>query len=202
MNPALLMDLVGGTQSRPASSDCEPRCGQPGGAGGALALIACRRAVVVSGLIDAGGGGGDSGSDSLDTATAGPGGGGGSGGYIVLQGMQVTVFGELYANGGGGGAGAFSVRCDKGGQACGADGTRSVTESARGGQPGNGGAGGDGGRQALAPKPGRKRATIDPLISSGGRCPSCRPSLVQGSTRRVSTFSSHLGAVMMIRYER
>lgn len=37
--------------------------------------------------------------------------GGGSGGFVVLQGLQVSVTGKLYANGGGGGGGCSTDNC-------------------------------------------------------------------------------------------
>jgi hypothetical protein len=171
MNPALLVELVGGTQGRPYVGSCvnDATCGHPGGAGGALAIISCRGPVTISGLIDAGGGGGDPGTDNFDTPFPGPGGAGGSGGYIVLQGMSVAVTGELYANGGGGGAGHPSARCDSGGSGCGSDATRSATDPARGGQPyGGSGAGGNGGREGAAPTFGWKRSMMPYATTSGG----------------------------------
>ncbi len=123
LNPALLSALVGGARAA------------GGGGGGAAMLISCRGTVSVHGMVDAGGGGG-----SLYFFGA-P--GGGSGGNVIMQGMAVTVTGEVYANGGGGGAGLAA------GQMLGAngeDGSRSDVSPAAGGFAQTGaGRGGTGG---------------------------------------------------------
>jgi len=94
--------------------------------GGAATLVSCRQKVVVDGQIQAGGNGG---------AAAGSCGalGGGAGGYVVLQGVDVAVSGQMFANGGGGG-------CASGGNA-GQPGSRS-TAPPLSCAPGQGGTGG------------------------------------------------------------
>lgn len=72
--------------------------------GGAVTLIACRGQILVSGTIDAGGGGGG-GRSGVSLGEMYGGGGGGAGGNVVLQGMEITVTEQVFANGGGGGAG-------------------------------------------------------------------------------------------------
>jgi hypothetical protein len=128
----------------------------PGGAGGAATLIACRGAVTVSGMIDAGGGGGTGGFDAIlgGGIALRAAGAGGSGGNVVLQGLAVTVTGRVYANGGGGGAGTSGddVVGFRGG-----DGTRSATVGAAGGaSTGAEGAGGTGGVSGSIPTVGKK----------------------------------------------
>ena len=150
-NPMLSMELVGGT-----TGTKNPGFGAEfGGAGGAANLISCRGSVVVAGLIDVGGGGGAGG--FWDGAVAHPPGAGGSGGYIVMQGMNVNVIGEVYANGGGGGGGQSGL---------GADGTRSATVAAVGGTSAHGAIGGAGGRRGAAPGVGSR--TMSPLEVTGG----------------------------------
>jgi hypothetical protein len=114
----------------------------------------------VAGLIDAGGGGGAGGLN--DGASPYSPGGGGSGGYIVLQGMNLIITGEIYANGGGGGGGSGIP----GPEDSGADGTRSVSASATGGVGEKGAAGGTGGRRDAAPGVGLK--TTSPLEVTAG----------------------------------
>lgn len=77
--------------------------GDGGFAGGGFYAIA-GTAIEMMGSINASGAGGD-GANAGGLAGAG-GGGGGSGGMIVLDAPQVTVTGELFANGGGGGGGS------------------------------------------------------------------------------------------------
>lgn len=135
-SPLSLAELFGGRQPTKGPSDTEP-----GGAGGALVLTSCRGEVSITGLIDVNGGGGQGGlqefggANQYFFAT-----GGGSGGTVVLQGQQVTVTGQIFANGGGGGGGG-------GLGMAGQDGQRATT-AALGGTPaptsarGNGGTGG------------------------------------------------------------
>ena len=161
-NPALMLELVGGTQN----TRVDVRQPVGGGGGGGAVLIACRAAVTVSGLIDAGGGGGSRIDSDSASYNWGPG-GGGSGGYVVLQGMAVNLPGEIYANGGGGGGARFSS------DNLGSDGTRSAEVSAAGGvgYSANGQSGwtrgGTGGRKGAAPGVG-VRAHQAGSISSGG----------------------------------
>jgi hypothetical protein len=130
-NPALLTSLIGGASG-----------GNNGGtrtAGGAMSLVACRGTLSVGGTIDAGGGGGVGiGQFSVIGAA-----GGGSGGNVVLQGLQVSLTGQLYANGGGGGGGnASGVTGQKG---------QRSTSAASGGSSGMTDGGGNGGAVAKAP---------------------------------------------------
>jgi hypothetical protein len=148
-NPADLVSFIGGPRPQiPITLDAAP-----GGGGGALTLIACRGTVNVSamGLIDAGGGGGTGGFDQIAgtqiavTSAAG----GGAGGNVVLQGLRVTVTGQVYANGGAGGGGTSSN--DPAVGAAGEDGRRSTTPALGGAPSGSGGGGGNGGVGATVP---------------------------------------------------
>jgi hypothetical protein len=98
-----LDDLVGGCAGRIGGfgDGAEADRGQGGYGGGGLQLVA-HDALVVNGIIHAGGAGGLPG--LLDRAGAG---GGGSGGMIQLDGSTITIAGTavLAANGGGGGGG-------------------------------------------------------------------------------------------------
>jgi hypothetical protein len=151
-DPALMVPLRGGTYPWALWSG-GVFSARGGGAGGAATLISCRDTVSVAGVIDAGGGGGQGG------VGVGPGegvlaNGGGSGGYVALQGMNVSITGQLYANGGGGGAGSHVEGVEA---ASGMDGYRSDTISAQGGaNPHGEGAGGAGGHGGVAPGPGTK----------------------------------------------
>jgi hypothetical protein len=160
MDPALIVPLIGGVTAKriPFYTRWE------GGGGGAATLISCRDTVSVEGTIDAGGGGGQGGVGEQGAGLMPN--GGGSGGNVVLQGMNVSVTGHLYANGGGGGAGS-SIATVMG--ASGEDGTRSHTASARGGASQNGeGAGGTGGRASADPGPGKKPAVSGFGAGAGG----------------------------------
>lgn len=159
-----------------------------GGGGGALMLVSCEGTVTIDGLIDAGGGGGQGGGDTANVqngtrivAAAG----GGAGGYIVLQGAQVAVHGEMYANGGGGGGGCATDECigpsgmDGAVSGLGGTGGRGATST-----------GGIGGHGANPPTVGGNAMTASPGGGGGstGRCqvytpdgvtPSLTPSMVQ-----------------------
>jgi hypothetical protein len=155
MDPATLTALIGGPKA------------SGGGGGGAATLISCSGRVSVTGIIDAGGGGGMGGYNLFSTT---PGGGGGAGGYVVLQGMDVSVTGEMYANGGGGGAGdngaGMGTSVQNGG-----DGTRSESTGAHGGSALSGaGSGGTGGVAGIATRnPGNGlRATTTGNGAGGG----------------------------------
>lgn len=80
-----------------------------GAGGGGLLLIACRGNVSITGQIDANGGGGRGNHDIIGGAgfqnSKAPS-GAGSGGYVVVQGLTVTISGGVFANGGGGGGGS------------------------------------------------------------------------------------------------
>ena len=164
-DPLAITGLTGG--ARPAV----PSFGigvSGGGGGGAATFIACRGTVSVSGLIDAGGGGGRPGFDQI---IGGPismlgAGGGGSGGYVVIQGVGVSVTGRLFANGGGGGGGGIS---DTSGNP-GGDAQRSSTAVAGGGSAagGQGGAGGSGGIGAAGPNSGLAGSGGSPGGGGGG----------------------------------
>ncbi len=151
-DPATLMPLVGGPRSPSA------------GGGGAVTLISCRGDTTVMGTIAAGGGGGAGGIMSQGAIAGGD--GGGAGGYVVIQGMSVTVTGNVYANGGGGGGGYFSgatVQCN------GMDGTQSDSVAAAGCAPGSGaGAGGNGGVGNASPVDGGHPTSSGAAPGGGG----------------------------------
>lgn len=162
-NPALVSVLVGGTRPTRRFG------GAPGsgGAGGAATLIACHGLLSVTGTIDAGGGGGQGGRAGVTATQMWSGAGGGSGGYVVLQGLSITVTGQLYANGGGGGAG-WALGSSQNGQP-GEDGTRSTTFSAGGGVSfGSEGAGGAGARLGTLPTSGKRPRDANGLPGAGG----------------------------------
>jgi hypothetical protein len=104
MSPLLTSDLLGGTKNTQLTGTS-----LPGGAGGAVTLVACRGKLSVAGVVDAGGGGGNAGAAGTLGGNYKHPAGGGSGGTIALQGLQVDVTGRLYANGGAGGGGGTSV---------------------------------------------------------------------------------------------
>ncbi|MDQ3337407.1 MAG: hypothetical protein M4D80_19770 [Myxococcota bacterium] len=137
-NPLQLTQLFGGPQPTKGTDGSSP-----GGGGGGVTLISCRDRVSVAGTVDAGGGGGFG--DAFVQVNYRYAAGGGAGGTIVLQGMNITVTGGIFANGGGGGGGG-----GPGGLA--EDGRRAMT-NAVGGAPNTlsgGGYGGYGGT-AIAP---------------------------------------------------
>ena len=130
-HPGSMTVLHGGTQPEKLSNGRVT-----GGGGGAFTAISCRGKVSVPGLIDVNGGGGGRG---LFLGSYLMPGGGGSGGTVVLQGMEVVVTGELYANGGGGGGGGTA------GNTSGTGGLRSTQPAPGGAGSGGNGAGGGGG---------------------------------------------------------
>lgn len=137
-DPAQLAVLVGG-----------PCATNGGGGGGGVALVACRGAVSVDGIVDLGGGGGIGGNKPLSLSSAGH--GGGAGGNLVIQAFNIVISGGLFANGGGGGAGYTSTVDGR----YGADGSRSSTVGAAGGTvQGGEGAGGNGAAGTSAGAPG------------------------------------------------
>ena len=144
-----------------------PFAGHGGGGGGALTIISCRSTLSVLGTLDSRGGGGVGGRVNT-TTTQSPyaGSAGGAGGYVVLQGLAVTVTGQTFANGGGGGAGN-----DQGYTPVmfnGLDGTASDIVCARGGiAPPGAGAGGDGGC-AMVSQPGDGHHPSDSTARPGG----------------------------------
>jgi hypothetical protein len=127
MDPAVLESLIGGDYNG-------------GGGGGAATLVSCRGTVSVSGLVGAGGGG------APLFYPFGPTGGfgGGAGGYVVLQGANIQVTGQVYANGGGGAAGGGSA-ADVTAAEEGQDGPLSTSRAAGGTPQPGAGAGGAGG---------------------------------------------------------
>lgn len=157
MDPALLAALIGGSRG----ADSFPA---PGGAGGAATLISCRGTVSVTGTIDAGGGGGSGGALFLGVPTGGS--AGGSGGNVVLQGANVSVTGNLFANGGAGGAGKPTTQANG---TSGEDGRRS-TSAAMGGLTGisGNGAGGNGGASGVTPKTGKRFTEAGAGAGGGG----------------------------------
>jgi hypothetical protein len=115
-----------------------------GAGGGGILLIACRGNLSITGVIDANGAGGrpnhdQVAQDGVFTNSKGSS-GGGTGGYVVLQGLGITLSGQIWANGGGG-AGGGNVQ-DGGGQ-MGSKGQRA--QSAAAGGVGNLSTGGQGG---------------------------------------------------------
>ena len=147
-----------------------------GAGGGAATLIACRGSVVISGMVDAGGAGGLGGyTDTLSNINNPvdmPAGGGGPGGTVVLQGMSVSVTGELYANGGGGGGArklsSVVLPPPDSDPARGSDGTRSTSPAPGGLGDSGGGNGGAGGSRTSTPGHGKAPATADHYGGGGG----------------------------------
>jgi hypothetical protein len=134
LNAAMQTELFGGTHAALAQKGA-----------GAVTLISCRADASIPGLVDAGGAGGQAGYNTFSgappVATYHPPIGGGSGGTVVIQGLAITIAGEIYANGGGGGGGGDATL---GASTSGTDGTRSTTP-AGGGTSTGGGLGGAGG---------------------------------------------------------
>ena len=168
-DPALVTVLLGGGHSvGPISLRVDPPLG--GGGGGAVTIIACRGEVSVTGTISASGGGGEGGKRGLVVDSFFAGCGGGAGGNVVMQGMSVTITGQLFANGGGGGAGGVlnSGQTIDPGQP-GSDGKRSSTDNASGGIGVNGaGSGGTGGRQGMLPTIGLHPPATSGFPGGGG----------------------------------
>lgn len=135
---------------------------QGGGGGGAVLLISCRGRVAVSGLIDAGGGGGAGAMENIGLGGYMGAGGGGAGGTIVIQGREIQITGQLFANGGGAGSGQDSPSSFAN---PGKDGNRSLVPAQGGTATGTEGAGGTGGVGQLSPGVGGK---ANSLSSSGG----------------------------------
>lgn len=169
VDPLALGMLVGGARAPKGTGIINAVAG--GGGGGALTLIACRATVSIAGIIDARGGGGAAQHDTVaggSIAQSDCAAGGGSGGYVVIQGLDVRVTGEVYANGGAGGGANTSN--DASGQA-GEDGTRSATTAAKGGTGSGGGAnGGNGAIVGVAPAGGGGTATGVNGGGGGGAC--------------------------------
>jgi hypothetical protein len=95
--------------------------------------------------------------------------GGGAGGMVVLQGRNVSVTGQLFANGGGGGGGKPDTGdTARGGRA--PDGPISVACASGGTSSSNGGVGGTGGCKAMNPGPGGKCSPMAgrPSVPSAG----------------------------------
>lgn len=133
MNPALLASFIGGGSAGGAA-------GFWGGGGGAVMFVSCHGEVKVTGTINAGGGGGAAGIAVFLALIAH---GGGAGGYVVIQGVSVSVTGQVFANGGGGGGGWLTTGAEG---MPGADGTTSDVFGASGGNlVGGSGRGGTGG---------------------------------------------------------
>lgn len=167
MNPALLSVLIGGPYNG-------------GGGGGALMLVSCRDTVSVKGVVASGGGGGYAG-HFVPPNTAKPGNGGGAGGNVVIQGMDISVTGKLFANGGGGGGG--KPVSQTAGNA-GGDGRQSDVQAAAGGAAKEQeGAGGNGAIRALTPTVGRR-----PIDGTPGGAAAvlvfCKPTLLNSRSRR------------------
>lgn len=137
--------------------------GPGGGGGGALLLISCKGNVEVDGIISAGGGGGRGGGAAFQLPI--PGAGGGAGGYVVLQGIGVSVAGKMFANGGSGGNG---VQSDGQSGADGADAVLSTTRGTYSAAVNGEGVGGRGGAGDLGPQAGLKPATTTAGAGGGG----------------------------------
>lgn len=164
---AAITGLIGGRNpTRPSQAQQTLGHPLPGAGGGALALVACRGTVTVSGTIDVNGGGGGGGraiQSGGNTVLIG-GTGGGSGGFVVMAGIDVVVTGNLFANGGGGGGGCTLANCTNPGQV----GQRS-TAVAQGGIGGtDSGSGGNGGTGATAPTPGIGAPSLPGKGGGGG----------------------------------
>lgn len=145
----------GGSGSEAGKAQCGDICLQPlsggsgggggrntggeGGAGGGGVQLTAGSAVVIDGVIHAGGGGGRGGK-SGDTGSGG--GGGGSGGGVLVEAIDVTINGTVAANGGGGGG--SGTLTETGGS--GKDGSASISPASGGGAitwfAGKGGTGG------------------------------------------------------------
>jgi hypothetical protein len=134
-----------------------------GRGGGALQLAACGDLTLVLGAhVSTSGQGGSGGA----TAPASPnsGGGGGSGGTLILEGTNISITGNVTANGGGGGGGGTAT-------ASGQAGTDGRTDGlfASGGMTGGTGAGAGGsGGAASAPGPGGNASSSVGGAGGGG----------------------------------
>jgi Cys-rich repeat protein len=129
-----------------------------GRGGGALMIISCNGTVNIEGTISANGRGGAGGNYSPASNSTFGGAGGSAGGDVLLQGQQIQVTGQLFANGGGGGEGfrgASSLPTQFNGTN-GSDGTASLTCASGGPAASAGGAGGDGGCVSSPPGSGGK----------------------------------------------
>jgi hypothetical protein len=109
----LVKPLLGGSSGgRNSAISGSTRQAAPGGAGGALQLVACGQLqIAASGRLLAaggGGGGGTPGTVANASPTPGAGAGGGSGGAILIEAAQLSAAAGaiIAANGGGGGGGA------------------------------------------------------------------------------------------------
>lgn len=154
-NPSTQTALLGG-----------PRTPTANNGGGAITIIACRGEVSVSGVIDVGGGGGR-GSRTVSQQGGGPkyAEGGGAGGTVVVQGVSVTITGQLFANGGGGGGGNSSTMNPY--AEAGAAGGRS-TDPAMGGDAATSVRGGFGGTGAAGMFPGNGASNGTDKGGAGG----------------------------------
>lgn len=161
-DPAIITVLIGGSRSTRGF------LGMPdsGGGGGAATLIACRGSVSVKGAIAGGGGGGGGGKSGLTSGVTFGGAGGGAGGNVALQGLSITVTGQVFANGGGGGAGWLTGNPTGD---FGTDGLPSATTAAPGGTSFAGtGAGGAGGLQGIPPGDGLPPSASGATPGGGG----------------------------------
>lgn len=149
--PPVFVPLVGGSHGGAGGTTTTASGGR---GGGALQVAACGDLIVAAGAqIRASGQGGSGG--TAPAASPNSGGGGGSGGTLLLEGTNISIAGNVSANGGGGGGGGTTTIS---GQA-GTDG-RTDTQSAAGGLPGGAGAGmGGGGGLTSTPSPGGNAAS-------------------------------------------
>lgn len=156
VDPVVFEVLLGGPRSPSGQS-------LRGGGGGTATLISCRGTVSVSGIISAGGGGGAGGLLLLGTPS--PGAGGGAGGYVVLQGLDIAVTGNVFANGGGGGGGippGFTMGVT------GSNGLCSLAPASGGSFNLGEGRGGLGGSATSNPGPGGRSIAIGSSAGGGG----------------------------------
>lgn len=154
-SPTSFVPLLGGSAGGPG-------VGMPaasgGGGGGALQLVACQQ-FVLTGSATAGGGGGRGGAGVDAAAVTLPlgGAGGGSGGTILIEGDDVSIFGQACANGGAGGGGGTKATSPIHPGISGQPGTDALcaASAASGGAAASpAGSGGSGGAADLTPGPG------------------------------------------------
>ncbi len=135
LNQTTLDELLAGPQAAKSATGAVSA-----GSGGAMTLICCRCELSITGTLDANGEGGKGQTQSFGTpALQFAPSGGGAGGNIVLQGMQISVEGQVFSNGGGGGAGGGNILGDNGEKG------RRSAQCANGAPAPGGGLGGKGG---------------------------------------------------------
>lgn len=154
--PQQALQLRGGCAGGMGGSGVGAGAGGVGGAGGGAIYLFAAQTITIANELRASGAAGRHGVPNNSG-----GGGGGSGGMIVLEALQVTVTGQVVANGGGGGEGARAATSNDGeddrawnntpnggtGAADAGDGGNGAVEAllATDGKPGGGGGGGGAG---------------------------------------------------------